>query len=172
MNEIKINKRRFKVKKSQDYTIPSKGMIVSWRVVDDVYNVIPILRVNDTTVKVPRKDSFTISIPEIRNYIRSDESIDSPYRSELDSLENIFYNYQLYGTEYYKSLSNKELFDSLFTRDIKLQLYFGVNGPSEVEIEEEYWDRKGSVDIDMTNEDIEMQKELNGIEPLKVLVST
>lgn len=165
--DVKINTRRYKVKKSQDYTIPSKGMIRSWRMIDSNCKMIPILYINGRVIRTPRSDKNLISISEIRNYIRGIEVPEEQYQIELDSFETLFYNYQLYGIEYYPTLTNQELFNSLFTRDIKkLQLSFGRNGPDEVEIEEEFWDRKGTSDITQTEDDIKMQEEINKLEPL------
>lgn len=166
INEVVCSTRRYKVKKNQFYTIPSKGMIRSWRVVDDC-KFIPILYIDDKIVRVPREDKNYISISHIRNYIRSLDAPESPVEVELDRLENVFYNHQLYGIEYYSTLTDKELFDCVFTRDIKVQLSFGANGPEEVEIEEEYWDRKGAVTITQTDEDIEMMNEIDKLEPLE-----
>lgn len=165
--KIKINTRRFTVKKNENYSVPSKGLIRSWRMVDKNSKFIPILYINNRAVVTPRSDIRVVSIPEIRNYIRNMECTGEERQVELDAFEQLFYSYQLYGIEYYPSLSNKELFDSLFTRDIKrLQLSFGKNGPDEVEIEEEFWDRKVVDDITQTEEDIELQKEISTLKPL------
>ena len=166
--DIKINTRRYKVKKSNGYTVPSKGMILSWRIVDENCKMIPILQINGKTIRAPRSDKHFISISEIRNYIRNIEVPEEPHEIELDSFENLFYNYQLYGIEYYPTLTNKQLFDSLFTRDIKMiQLSFGVNGPDEVEVEEEFWDRKQTEEIKETEEDKSIQDEIKELEPLE-----
>ncbi len=136
-----INTRKYKIKKDQDYVVPSKGLILSWKILNCKF--VPILYINDKIIKYPRKDKNIISLKELRDYIR--ETYDSPF---LESLENVFYINQLYGIEFYKTLSNKDLFNSIFTRDIKIQLHFGKNGPEEVEVEEEYWDRGINNEID------------------------
>lgn len=165
--DIKINTRRYKVKKSQEYTVPSKGLIRYWKMVDNNCKFIPILYINGRAIRTPRSDKNTISISEIRNYIRNLEYIESQQEHELELFEQLFFNNQLYGIEYYKTLTNKELSESLFTRDIKkLQISFGSNGPEEVEIEEEFWDRKGEDIITQTEEDLEMMDEIKYIQPL------
>lgn len=167
--DIKLNTRRFKVKKDEGYGVPSKGLIKSWTVVDKDLKFIPILIIDDYRIRgVPRDDRFTISIGEIRSYIRNPEREQDEYN--LDNFESIAYINQLYALEFYKSLTDKELFESLFTRDYKtIQISFGVNGPDEVEIEEEFWDRNNSKEIEMTEEDKEFQKEITekGIKPLE-----
>jgi tRNA-binding EMAP/Myf-like protein len=142
---IKINTRVYKVKKSEGYIIPSKGMICSWKVLDKKCKIVPCFCINDRIIISPRKNKKIIDIAELRNYIRNIDVPEEPHEIELDSFENLFYNYQLYGIQFYQTLTNKQLFDSLFTRDIKqIQISFGPNGPDEVEIEETYWDRRGT----------------------------
>lgn len=136
---IKLNKRIYKLKKNNNYKIPSKGLIQSWKVLNCGF--IPILVVNDYKIKHSRKQKELISIPELRKYIREIEFPQTQIEKELDNIENNFCMYQLYATEYYKTLPNEDLFNSLFTRDINVNLYFGPNAPDEIEIEEEYWDR-------------------------------
>lgn len=170
--EIKLNTRRYKVKKSQGYGVPSKGLIRSWRMVDPDCKFIPVLYINNRKIRAPRSDRNLISIPELRNYIRDMDCPVEDYEFELDSFEQLFYHYQLFGIEFYKTLSNKDMFDSLFTRDIKqLQISFGENGPEEVEIEEEFWDRKGPDVITETEDDLEMQSELSKLQPINQRIS-
>lgn len=165
--DIKINTRRYKVKKSQDYTVPSKGLIRSWKMIDNDCKFIPILYINGRPIRTPRSDKNLLSIAEMRNYIRNLEYIESKHEHELDLFEQLFFNNQLYGIEYYKTLSNKDLSESLFTRDFKkLQISFGINGPEEVEIEEEFWDRKGEDIITQTEEDLEMLEEIKSLQPM------
>jgi hypothetical protein len=162
---IKINTRKYKVKKSQDYTVPSKGLIISWKIIDDC-KFVPILYINGRPIRTPRSNKNLLLVSEMRNYIRNLKTVETREEHELDLFEQLFFNNQLYGIEYYKSLSNTDLSNSLFTRDIKkLQISFGINGPEEVEIEEEFWDRKGDV-ITQTEEDLEMQEEIKYLQPL------
>lgn len=167
-SDIKLKTRRFKVKKDEGYGVPSKGLINSWTVVDKELKFVPILIIDDYKIRgIPRKDRFTISIEEIRSYIRNPDRDLDEYN--LDNFESIAYINQLYALEFYKSLTNKQLFGSLFTRDYKtVQISFGINGPDEVEIEEEFWDRNNSKEIEMTEEDKEFQQEISekGIKPV------
>jgi hypothetical protein len=165
--DIKINTRRYKVKKTEGYNVPSRGLIRSWKMIDDKCKFIPILYINGIPIRTPRSDKNLLSISEIRNYIRNLEYIESKYEHDLDLLEQLFFNNQLYGIEYYKTLTNKDLSESLFTRDLKkLQISFGSNGPEEVEIEEEFWDRKGEDIITQTEEDLEMLEEIKSLQPM------
>ena len=166
--DIKLKTRRFNVKKEEGYGVPSKGLIKSWGVVDKTLKFIPILIIDGYKIRgVPRKDKFTLSIEEIRSFIRNpDRDIDD---YNLDNFESVAYINQLYAIEFYESLSNLQLFGSLFTRDYKtVQISFGDNGPDEVEIEEEFWDRNNSSEISMTEEDVEFQNEISekGIKPV------
>ena len=139
MNTIILSTRKYKIKKDENYTIPSKGLIESWRLVDCI-NFIPILYINGKIIKFKRENKNIISIPELRNYIRNIDSEDENFIL-LDNLENVMYHEQLYALEYYQSLSNNDMFNSLFTKNLNIQLSFGDYGPDEVEIEETYWDR-------------------------------
>lgn len=162
--EIRINSRRYKIKKSQEYTIPSKGLIRSWKVID--CNFIPLLYINNKLVRYSRYDKFVISIPELRNYIRSIECPEEENERNLDLLEHLFFSNQLQSIEYYSTLGSKDFFDSIFTRDLKIQLLF-KNGPEEVEIEEEYYDRKNNETIVETSEDKELQEEISNLKPIE-----
>lgn len=165
---IKLKTRRFNVKKEEGYGVPSKGLIKSWTVVDKELKFVPILIIDDYRVRgVPRKERLTISIGEIRSYIRQPDR--EPDEYNLDNFESIAYINQLYALEFYKTLTDEQLFSSLFTRDYKtVQISFGLNGPDEVEIEEEFWDRNNSKEIEMTDEDKEFQQEIieQGIKPV------
>lgn len=158
---IKLKTRRFFVKKNERYGVPSKGLIKSWTVVDKTLQFIPILVMDDYRIRgVPRKDKYTISIDEIRSYIRNPDRDADNYN--LDNFESVAYINQLYALEFYKTLTDRELFGSIFTRDYKtVQISFGENGPDEVEIEEEYWDRNNNTEIEMTEDDKEIQKEIS-----------
>lgn len=160
-SSIKLKTRRFSVKKEEGYGVPSKGLIKSWTVVDKTLKFIPILIIDDYRIRgVPRKDKLTISIEEIRSYIRNPDR--DPDEYSLDNFESIAYINQLYALEFYKTLTDAELFGSIFTRDYKtVQISFGLNGPDEVEIEEEFWDRNNSTEIEMTEEDREFQQEIS-----------
>jgi len=165
---VKLKTRRFIVKKNEGYGVPSKGLIKSWTVVQKDLKFIPFLVIDDYLIRgVPRKDRLKIDIEEIRTFIRSPDR--DPDEYNLDNFESIAYINQLYALEFYKTLTNEQLFSSLFTRDYKkVQISFGKNGPDEVEIEEEYWDRNNSTEITSSETDLEIQKEIeeNGIQPV------
>jgi hypothetical protein len=165
---IKLKTRRFVVKKNEGYGVPSKGLIKSWNVVQKDLKFIPFLVVDEYLIRgVPRKDRLKIDIEEIRRFIRSPDR--DPDEYNLDNFESIAYINQLYALEFYKTLTDEQLFSSLFTRDYKkVQVSFGENGPDEVEIEEEYWDKNDSAEITSTDNDLEIQKKIkeNGIKPV------
>lgn len=165
---IKLNTRVLTLKRSQNYTVNSKGLIVQWKVNDGCKSV-PFLCINDVMVKAPRKDPYTISIPETRKYIRDIDIPQTPNETLLDNFENLFFTHQLSATEYYSELSNSELFDSIFTRDLRVRLHFGNNAPDEIRVEETYWDRKGNSEITDVDEGedfetIDQIKNMKGVE--------
>jgi hypothetical protein len=164
---IKIKTRKYKVKKNQGYTVPSKGLIRSWKMVDENCNISPVLYINNRIIDISRKDKNTVCIAEIRKFINDIDCPEEEYEQNLVSFGDLFYNYQLFSLPYYPKLSNNDYSSSLFTKDIKsIQLSFGEDGPNEVEIEEEYWDRKGENEITQTEEDIEMQNEIKTLKPI------
>lgn len=136
MQKNKIEEREYKIKKDENYKVPSKGMIVSWRLKTEVKN--PRLVVDDYTVEYDFKDFFSVS--QLRNYVRDISFPEKEEDDRLITLEDKFYLNQLYGTEFYQFLSNRELFDSLFTRDMNIRFVFD-DSPEEVVIVEEYWNR-------------------------------
>lgn len=139
---LELKTRTITLKKSNGYIVPSKGMISSWKL--EINQDFRIL-IDDINLNTPRIDKNIVSISEIRNYIRNLDLIEEPHEVELQRFENYFCVSQLYGTKFYLSLSNDNLFNSLFTRDMKIQLFFD-DGPDEVNVEETYWDRLQSQD--------------------------
>lgn len=157
MNKIKINQRKFTITKEGGYLVPSRGLIIEWRVADSSIKFVPILILDGHIVRgAPRANPHTINIKEIRSFARAVDRIDDNYM--LDNIESIMYIGQLYATEFYPTVTSRDLFDSVLTRDYKsVQLSFGVNGPDLVEIIETYWDRKETDQIGETEEDLEIQ---------------
>lgn len=162
MQKIPLKKRTYTLYKKDNFTITSKGMITSWKIISDV-SFVPILYINEIKITTPRKEKNVLSIAEIRGYIRDMDVLTEQNHNKLDKVENMCYLSQLYGIEHYKTLTNEELFNSIFTRDLSIRISFGNNDsvPEEVEIEEEYWDRNHHKNIENENvNDKEFQEQM------------
>lgn len=146
-----LRTRTYKLYKDDNYLVPSKGLLKSWRFKNSTSIV---LFVDEEKVPFEFSDGY-VSITKLRNYIRA---IDAPYSSTevyLDKLEDKFYYHQIFARKYYPTLTNQDLFDAVFTEDIKISFSFPDN-PARIEVEEEFWDRKG----EYIEEDKEMQEEV------------
>ena len=175
MNEsITLKTRVLCLKRKDNYTITSKGLICGWRVLN--CRRIPFLCVNGKVLRVSRKDPYNVSIPELREFMRGLDNVDTPLQNTLDIVENVFFTQQLSAVEYYQSLTDKDFFNSVFTRDLQLSLYFGDGDlPDEINVEETYWDRKSTSEITETQEDMEAQSVIreidSGVDVVKVDLS-
>ena len=144
-----IKTRTYTIKKSEGYKIPSIGLIRSWKVItnqndtDTQTHLIPTLLINDIRIDLPKKNQYVISIPEIRDYIKTTDDYDMYIQDCLQNIEILLFSHQINAIQYYPTLSNKDFFESIFTKDISVKLVFKTKDtPEEILIEEEYYDRK------------------------------
>jgi len=135
--QIPLETRNLTLTKDTNYKINSKGLIRSWSIND--CEISPKLLINGIHYELPRSNPQKICIKEIREYLQDVEQILEP---DLERLENQFYMQQLLCTEYYLGVSSKDLFTSLYTKDYEINLDFGENSPENINITEEYWNRK------------------------------
>ena len=141
MSELKT--RKFNLKRGEDgsYIIPSKGMIAEWKITSDVKNV--KLYFGTKLIDVPRSNNKVINFKEIREYIRNIMMPQTERETDLLSLERLFFSWQLTSFEFYKSLTDSDFENSIFTRDIpQIRLLVQWNGnKGELLVEETYYDR-------------------------------
>lgn len=150
---VKLNTRTFTIKSDKDYTIPSKGMICSWKFIpinedqkERLTEFCPKLILNNFTINLQRKDPLTISLHEMRDSIRDIYFPENEHENTLISLEALFCGMQIQAIEFYRSLDSEEFYNCVFTRDFKaVRLDFGEYEPDEITVEETYWDRKQNI---------------------------
>ncbi len=136
---MSILKSRIHIINQEDSVIPTKGLIKSWKVES---KSIPELYFGKTHVNIPRKDLHLFDFSEIRDYIRNIDIPQTEEETHLLSLEASFFGYQISAFQFYKSLTDKEFDNSLFTRDIST-ISIKTEDEGDVNIVEEYYDRSG-----------------------------
>ena len=156
-NTFRLKTRTFKINESNKFKIPSVGMIQQWEIKNittidkkkkkcnfNKDTVQPIFCIGNMEI-VPFNQWYEcniISVKKLRNYIRDIMFPENETDQKMLLLENVFYEQQIKGTEYYYSLTNEELFDSLFTKDLNIYIELkNVPFEYEIEIEETYWEK-------------------------------
>lgn len=139
---LSLDQRTFTLKKETNYTVPSTGMIYSWKILNTDLSETPRLFLSDYEVKIPQKDPYEFSVSEIRQYCRAIEYPETPEETMLEVLEATLYGQQLQGIQYYPTLTNEQLYNSIFTKEIKPILFiFPNDAPEEIVVLETYYNR-------------------------------
>lgn len=144
-----LKTRTYTLSEKNKYAIPSLGLIFGWKVSCPVDLYISMSEESfckkEILVNVPRKDEYHISVKEIRDYIRNIDSMEDSYDCEdfqsLPNLERDFFFAQLVGTETYKKASQKEMNESVFTKEMVIKLVPRDSNCNGVDVEETYWER-------------------------------
>ena len=132
--------RNFTIHRDKNYTIPSTGMIVEWKITTPNAGK-ALLVIGENIVNVPRKDANVFNFKEIRNYIANIVPM-TPQQHMMARLEYLFYEQQIMAMPYYGHVDDDVFSSTLFTGEIKsLQLNFGTRGLDKVEIQETYVER-------------------------------
>jgi|LakMenE18May11ns_1017448.scaffolds.fasta_scaffold9627160_1 hypothetical protein len=97
-----------------------------------------------------------ISIKDIRNYIRNIDYPETDYHNQLLNFENYLFSQQLKSTEYYYTINNKDLQNSIFNSGVNVYIEMLLNNSKisnnydnsnynriddDLLIEETYWDK-------------------------------
>lgn len=157
-DNFKLSKRNYTLKRENQFKTPSIGLIQSFKIIELNCNklnenLVPSIIIGNFEI-VPSllynpSNTDTISIVELRNYIRTIDFPETVYDNQLINLEHYFYSQQLKSTEYYYNIKNKDLFESIFTSGINVYLEIKNKDGSKIEeskmneikIEEIYWDK-------------------------------
>ena len=139
----KVSTRNFVLTKHENFKLPSKGLILGWKLLHKLKKPItPKVVINGFVFDIPLKDDMNISVKEIREYIR-DLLPETPYQSQLISMERVFFAAQLNAMEHYKGLTKEDFYNSFFTAGFEeVHIDFGKNKLKEIRIEETYYERK------------------------------
>ncbi len=154
---IELNTRTFTIKKNQDYKFPSKGLIHSWEIKCNVPNL--KLLINNYIVNIKLQNPLFFPVSEIRNYIRNIDCPETIDENNLCNIEGLLFKSQIDAIEFYPTLTTQNLYNSIFNRDLTIQLKCLDNSdtPDEILIEETYWDRKGNKEYDRLEKEREQR---------------
>lgn len=158
-DNYKLSTRCYTLNKEKQFKIPSIGLIQSFKIqnynkLKEQYSILlPVLFLGN--FKITPQELYTpenedvISIKELREHIRNIDFPNDVYENNLLNMEHFLYSQQLKSTEYYYTVQNKDLFESIFTSDMNvyIELHYKTNETSEtvdfdeISIEETYWDK-------------------------------
>lgn len=151
--KVQLDERRFILRREKNYTIPSLGLILGWKVLTPLSNH-PVLLFNGHEIRFPSSDPYYFSIKELREYCRSIVIPETEEETQMDILEMSLYNHQLDAIQYYPSLSMEELSNSIFTKEIKpITFHLPEDAPDEIEVSEQYYNRGTNIN-EITDEPI------------------
>ena len=120
------------------FIIPTKGLVRAWKIIDKVKDI--KLYFGEREINSFNSTKGLYDFKHIRQYIR-DLIPETPEENQLSGLEGLFFSWQLMAFEYYKSLSNEDFENSIFTIDIP---EIKITCSSNIEIlrvEELFYDR-------------------------------
>ena len=162
-DNYKLSTRTYTLNSEKQFKIPSIGLIQSFKILNynelkEKYSILkPVLLLGNFKI-IPQElyspeNIDTISIKELREYIRNMDFPNNSYENNLISMEHYLYSQQLKSTEYYYTIQNKDLFDSIFTSgmNVYIELHYCENKENDTEetlsvvdeitIEETFWDK-------------------------------
>jgi hypothetical protein len=136
-----LSTRTYIIKKKEGYKIPSTGLLKSWSWKDS--DIVPVLVIGSFSTKnIPYNHSQNkIDMSDIREYIREIVPM-TIEENKMVQLEHFLYGCQLNAFEWFKNVDSKVFFNTVFNQGLDIRLSFGPDGLDEVEIQEEYYDRK------------------------------
>jgi hypothetical protein len=160
-DNYKLSTRCYTLNKEKQFKIPSIGLIQSFKIqnydkLKEKYSILtPVLFLGN--FKITPQELYTpenedvISIKELREHIRNIDFPNDVYENNLLNMEHFLYSQQLKSIEYYYTIQNKDLFDSIFTSgmNVYIELQYGEKDNEmkeqlsidEITIEETYWDK-------------------------------
>lgn len=176
-DNYKLSTRTYTLNSEKQFKIPSIGLIQSFKILNyndlkEKYSILkPVLLLGNFKI-IPQKlyspeNIDTISIKELREYIRNMDFPNDSYENNLISMEHYLYTQQLKSTEYYYTIQNKNLFDSIFTSgmNVYIELHYCENENEEtmsiideITIEETFWDKIREDDTYSLSDEIKNEK--------------
>lgn len=173
-DNYKLSTRSYTLNQDKQFKIPSIGLIRSFKITNydilkEQYSILkPVLLLGNFKI-IPEElytpeNKDTISISELREHIRNIDLPNDVYENNLISMEHYLYSQQLKSIEYYYTIQNKDLFDSIFTSgmNVYIELHYNENGEEkildEVSIEETFWDKIRDEDTYSLSDEIEKEE--------------
>jgi hypothetical protein len=160
-DNYKLSTRCYTLNKEKQFKIPSIGLIQSFKIqnydkLKEKYSILtPVLFLGN--FKITPQELYTpenedvISIKELREHIRNIDFPNDVYENNLLNMEHFLYSQQLKSIEYYYTIQNKDLFESIFTSgmNVYIELQYSEKDNEmkeqlsidEITIEETYWDK-------------------------------
>jgi len=163
-DNYKLSTRCYTLNKEKQFKIPSIGLIQSFKIqhydkLKEQYSILrPVLflgnfKITPNELYTPENEDV-ISIKELREHIRNIDFPNDVYENNLINMEHFLYSQQLKSIEYYYTIQNKDLFNSIFTSgmNVYIELEYNENDDEnnkikeqlsidEITIEETYWDK-------------------------------
>lgn len=129
--------RKYTLTTEKDYQVPNTGLLFSF-VSSKPFN----LFINDLFIFSSKQqdDKHYININEIRRHLEDIIPETQEDYKRIKISDNIFAS-QIKILEYYKDVSNQELFDSVVNNEIIIKLK-PTGDEEQLDIEETYWNRK------------------------------
>jgi len=158
---FKLSTRKYTLTTNNHFKIPTIGLIQSLKLLNysdliEKYNhskIQLILQVGNFPININHMSTLEfendiIDIKKIREYIRNIDYPETDYENKLLNFEQYLFSQQLKCTEYYYTLPNKDLQESLFTSGINVYIivnYIENNQTVEINddllIEETYFEK-------------------------------
>jgi len=159
-DNYKLSTRSYTLNQEKQFKIPSIGLIQSFKIqnydkLKEQYSILtPVLflgkfKITPQELYTPENEDV-ISIKELREHIRNIDFPNDTYENNLINMEHYLYSQQLKSIEYYYTVKNKDLFDSIFTSgmNVYIELHYNETNDEqnekifdEITIEETFWDK-------------------------------
>jgi len=167
-HNFKLSTRNYTLSTNNNFKIPSIGLIQSFKIqnfdslIEKYKNIKLVLTIGNFQIETSdlynSEIKDTISIKELRNYIRNIDFPETDFDNKLLNFEHFLFSQQLKCTEHYYTLNNKDLQDSIFTSGINLYIEAKLNNVEnsfekckdlesssqildDILIEETYWEK-------------------------------
>lgn len=149
-----LETREYKIRQSNNYSIPSKRLVKSWTLKpkdraqhDLLCEHPPRIKIKDLDIyfnwQNTRDDPLHYSLADLRNYARNIQCPETEEEEQIVELDRIFFAEQIDANEYYKNISSKDFFESVFTMKMNLNFEFQsediANKVGTVIVEEVYY---------------------------------
>lgn len=137
MNNLKIQKRKYNLHRSNNFTLPYKGVFTSWKLVED--NQARIL-----IDEVPFTDYLnSFNIKEIRETIRNILPLNKDSLRSFN-LERIIQKEQFPLLDFFPNMDNLTMNSTINNLKLKISFQF-KNSPKKVKIIEYYYEMPKSI---------------------------
>lgn len=143
--------RQFTLKSENRFKTPSTGLIKSWKILNNenehlnAFVIFGNYELEITKIIPSFATSKTISVDEIRQYIREIDYPETEDDIKLLQLEDFICSQQIKSIQYYHSVPSSELYNCLFTSElnvyIELRDNFNQVIQDDLQIEETYWEK-------------------------------